>query len=48
MSEVLVSVHKLGALLDVTYYQTQCDRLRTHMCAEFGRFHEIQSRESGV
>ena len=48
MTEVFVLLHKSGALLEVTYYQTECDQLRTHMCAEFGRFHEILSRESHV
>ena len=48
MTEVFVLLHKSGALLEVTYYRTECDQLRTHMCAELGRFHEILSRESHV
>ena len=48
MTDVFVLLHEFGTLLEVTYCQTERDRLRTRMCAEFGRLDKILSREPHV
>ena len=48
MTDVFVLLHEFGTLLEVTYCQTERDRLRTRMCAEFGRLDKILSPERHV